>query len=371
MGMIYRRKKRDPETGQRKETGPYWVKYYSDGRPIRESTGMDKRKEAESFLKAREGDVAKGQPIIRRADRIRYEEVAAGLRKHYKTSGERDLKEAETRFAHLDRFFFRRRVVDITPDLVTDYVDERQAKGRANATINRELEVLIRMLRLACEKKMLTYLPVIHKLKEAAPRKGFFEEAQFLGVKRRLREDLQVVVGVAYQLGWRIQSEVLTLTKAQVDLEHGVLRLEPGCTKNDDGREIYMTPELNALVSGQVERVKRLEKQRGQIIPWLFPHLRGRHQGQRIKEFRKTWKRACEKAGCPGMLRHDFRRTAVRNLIRRGVPQAVAMQVTGHRTVEVFERYNIVSADDHKDAALKLTGTIPGTIDSVALTGST
>jgi len=349
----------------------WWAKYYANGRPIRESTGSEKETEASRFLKAKEGRVATGQPVILRADRIRYEQIAADLRKHYKTSGERGLKEAETRLKHLDRFFRQRRVINITPDLVTDYIEIRQAKGRANATINRELEVLIRMLRLAYEKKLLTYLPVIHKLKEAAPRKGFFEERQFLSVRRRLREDLQVAVSIAYQLGWRMQSEVLTLTRAQIDVEKGTLRLEPGSTKNDDGREIYMTPELNALVTGQAERVKRLEKQRGQIIPWLFPHLRGRHQGQRIKEFRKTWARACEKAGCPGMLRHDFRRTAVRNLIRRGVPQAVAMEITGHRTIAVFKRYNIVSVDDHKDAARKLTGTIPGTVAPLALTGAT
>ena len=358
MGMLYQRGK------------IWWTKYYVNGRPIRESTGTAKETEARRFLKAKEGRVAIGQPVIPRADRIRYETIAADLHKHYKTSGDRDLTEAEIRLAHLERFFGRRRVVDISGATVTEYVEARQAKGRANGTINRELQTLIRMLRLAYENKKLSYLPVIHKLKEAAPRKGFFEEQQFVSVRRRLRQDLQVAVSIAYQLGWRIRSEVLTLTRAQVDLGKGTLRLEPGSTKNDDGREIYMTPELNALVTGQVERAKRLEKQRGQIIPWLFPHLRGRHQGQRVKDFRKTWKRACDKAGCPGMLRHDFRRTAVRNLLNRGVSQVIAMRITGHKTVEVFNRYAIVSPEDLKEAARKLTGTIPGTVAPSPLTGT-
>ena len=74
----------------------------------------------------------------------------------------------------------------------------------------------------------------------------------------------------------------------------------------------------------------------------------------RITTFLKAFRVACTKAGCPGRIPHDLRRTAVRNLVRAGVPERVAMQMTGHKTRSVFERYNIVSECDLVEAAKKL-----------------
>jgi integrase len=81
----------------------------------------------------------------------------------------------------------------------------------------------------------------------------------------------------------------------------------------------------------------------------------------RRRDFRKAWRTACTKAGLPGMLVHDFRRTAVRNLERAGVPRSVAMKITGHKTESVYRRYAIVSDADLQEASRRLTGTFPGT----------
>ena len=173
-------------------------------------------------------------------------------------------------------------------------------------------------------------------------------------MRAHLPVDLQLAVTIAYTYGWRMQDEVLALELRQLDLTEGTLRLDPGETKNDDGRVIYLTPELTALLPAHVERVQKLGKELERVIPWLFPHFSKPYRGRQRRDFRKAWISACAAAGYPGMLRHDFRRTAARNLVNAGVPEKVAMTITGHKTRSVFDRYHIVSPADLKRAAALL-----------------
>jgi len=341
----------------------WWVKYYVNGRPVRESTGTAKEKKAEQVLKAREGRAAAGLPLLPRADRVRYDEAAEDLRTHYETTGERGTKEAARRFAHLTRFFQGRRLASLSGADVTAYVAQRQAEQASNGTINRELGVLGKLLRLAYRHNKLARVPAFSFLKEAAPRQGFFEREQFEAVRRLLPDDLKAVVTIAYTYGWRVPSEVLTLERRQLDLQAGTLPTDPATTKNDDGRVVYLTAELTALLAAQVERIRTAERRLGRIIPWLFPHLTDAgHLGERRTKLRKVWHTACRRAGVPGRIPHDFRRTAVRNLERSAVPRSVAMKITGHRTEAVYRRYAIVSDADLQEASRRLTGTISGTV---------
>jgi len=237
----------------------------------------------------------------------------------------------------------------------------RKKEEVANGTINRELAVLNKMLRLAYENGKLLRLPVIRKLKEAPPRSGFFEVAQFVAVCRQLPEDLRVATTLGYVFGWRVQ-EVLGLERRHVDLDRGTLALDPGSTKNDEGRIVYMPADVKAAVAAQLARVDGLQRKLQRIVPWVFPHLRGAREpnpgrrrvpvlGERRGDFTKAWTTACRKAGVPGMLRHDMRRSAVRNMVNAGVPERVAMTVTGHKTRSVFDRYHIVNPADLQDVA--------------------
>jgi integrase len=332
MGYLYRR------------GNIWWVKYYVNGAPRRESTGTEKQEEARRFLKLREGAVGKGAPVAPRLDRILYEEVAKDLREHYRTTGKRDLEEAGYRLAHL-------------------YVAQRQAEEAENGTINRELAVLNRMLRLAYENGKLLRMPIIRILKENGPRQGFFGEIEFLAVQNQLQEYLRAAAAFAYVTGWRKQ-EVLGLTWERVDLQTGIVRLEPGSTKNWDGRTVVLPEPLREVLTQLWQEVRSIATPReiAAHVPWVFL----RH-GQRIRNFRRAWAGACSRAKIPGRLFHDFRRTGVRNMVRAGIPERVAMAISGHWTRSVFDRYNIVAEGYLHEAARKLAGTISGTVGAFAL----
>jgi integrase len=335
------------------ESAIWWLSYYNNGKRVRESSGTENKRQAEDLLKEREGRVVTGQPILPRADKVRYEEVRDDLLAYYATYGTRDLSEAKGRLAHLDPFFAQRRVASLGPTEVTAYVKHRQGELAANGTINRELATLSKMLHLAYKNNKLVRLFEVEKLREADARAGFVDRAEFNAIVKHLPVELQAAALVAFVFGWRKQ-EVLGLQLRQVNLEDGTLRLDPGGTKNGDGRVAHLTPELKAALADQVACVQALGRQLGKIIPHLFPHLAGRHVGRPVGDLRKSWARACRKAGRPGVLFHDLRRSAVRNLEQAGVSRSVAMKITGHKTESVYRRYAIVSDADLAAAATKL-----------------
>src|SRR5215470_2047775 len=219
----------------------------------------------------------------------------------------------------------------------------------ANSTINRELAALKRMFRLAEKVGKVLRRPAIDMLQEHNARTGFFERADLDAVLAYLPADLKAVFEVAYRTGWRLKSEILTRQWLHVDFASGWLRLEPGETKNDEGRQFPLTPDLRTALERQRRRTTASEQTTGTNIPWLF-----HRSGQRIKSFRRAWLTACKRAGVLGRVPHDFRRTAVRNLERAGVPRSTAMKMVGHRTESIYRRYAIVDETMLKEGAVKL-----------------
>jgi integrase len=113
-----------------------------------------------------------------------------------------------------------------------------------------------------------------------------------------------------------------------------------------------MTAELKGLLEDQWATTIAIERQTGQIIPWVFHRI-----VKPIRSFNVAWQGAYERAGQPGRLFHDFRRTAVRNMVQASIPERVAMQMSGYKTRSVFDRYHIVSEGDNREAARKVSGT--------------
>src|SRR5262249_15908140 len=268
-----------------------------------------------------------------------------------KANGRKSLDRAKLSIAHLRDAFEFSRAIEITADRVSAYIQERQEQGAMAATIRNELAALKRMFTLAVQAGKVPHKPYVPSIEVRNTRTGFFEPDALERVLGLLREELRPIVEFGYLTGWRV-GEILPLRWSQVDMEAGIVRLEPGTTKNDEGRvfPFRALPELEALLKRQKLRTEALERATNQIIPWLF-HRRG---GQPVLEFRQAWNTACTKAGVPGRLFHDLRRTAVRNLERATVPRSVAMKLTGHKTESIYRRYAIVSESDLTEGVRKL-----------------
>jgi integrase len=364
MGMIYKRKRKDKVTGEIKEGETLWIKYYRYGKPYRESTGSDKIKRAKDLLKQREGEISQGKLPGIHFEKVTFDELAEDFLTDYRINGKDTVNKAERSVKYLKEAFGGLRVPDITTDKTKAYVENRMEAGLSNASINRELAALKRIFHLAakCTPPRVALIPYIPMLKESNVRKGFFEHGEYVALKDALPSELKPVVTFAYHSGWR-KTEILELTWDRVDLKEGVVRIDPGEAKNEEGRELYLSGEL-------LTEIQTLHGNRRLDCPFVF-----HRDGIPIKDFRWTWDAACINAGLceplrdengeivrdeegiamkvPTKLFHDFRRTAVRDMIRSGIPERVAMKITGHKTRSVFDRYNIVSNQDLKEAALK------------------
>jgi integrase len=347
MGSIYRR-------GQ-----TWWIKYYRNGRAMRESSESSREADAKKLLAIREGDIARGLPVSPRQARITIAELLEDVKADYLVNHKRTYADLETRCRlHLLPFFGKYRASNLTTDEIRSYIRRRQKAGATNGTINRELTALKRAYSLATQAGNLLWKPYIPMLEENNVRQGFFEISQFLLILDQLAEHVRPVIKFAFVTGWRCISEVLPLQWPQVDFQAETVRLEPGTTKNKRARVFPMTAELKQLLTEQWGKHQDLRAS-GIDCPWVFPY-----QGRRFRSFKRAWKTACTRAGIAGRIPHDFRRTAVRNLTRAGIVERVAMEMTGHLTRSVFDRYNIVSHGDVKQAKTTLDsvmGTISGT----------
>jgi integrase len=370
MGSIYQRGK------------TYWIKYYRNGKAYRESAKSVKEADAKRLLKKREGEIANGKLPGFYFDKVRFDELAEDFIRDYEINNRKTVNRAELAISHLKKTFEGARVTDIVTPEIQKYIEMRIDEGAANATINRELATLKRILNLGAQQTppKVDRVPHIPLLKENNVRKGFFEHGEYLALLDVLPSHLKPFITFAYKTGWR-DTEIAGLTWNQVDLSQGIVRLETGETKNDEGRTVYLDDELKEVFQGQWENRKRSKT----LTPYVFPNADGKGP---IGDFRKSWNTACRDSGLgygyklsrayvekwegkhqAGPILHDFRRTAIRNMVRAGIPERVAMMISGHKTRSVFDRYNIVDNKDLQLAAQKQqayldsqTGTITGTV---------
>lgn len=338
-GRVFREKNKDGALSSR-----YGIAYYINGGEKRNfgfTTERQAKKELRRILTARDA----GLVVTPEETRL----LVGGMLDDYEVYlADEQKKSSVTIHSHLKPVraaFGDRRALSLRKKDFEEYRAARRTAGKTRATIDHELGALRAAYGLAKTEERLSRIPHVPKYGKSADvvRKGFVEHEQFEAVAAGLPEVLADVVRFAYLSAWR-RGEVVPLTWEQVDLKARQVRLET--SKSGDPRTLPLVGELWQLIERRWQ-ARQYETPRGTALSPLVFHDRGRPVG----DFRKTWATACKAAGVPGRRFHDLRRSGIRNLIRAGVGQAVAMSISGHRTVSTFIRYDI-SSDDDKRAAL-------------------
>lgn len=321
----------------------YWIRYPHRGREYRESSRSTERADAVRLLRQRVTDLAQGRPSPVDEERVTFDQLAADYIAERTLKGVPSprLKWSLARVAHLRTFFGGRRAVDITTQTMREFAKARRASGAEPGTVNRDLGVLSRMFTLASQAGRISRRPYFPRLPENPPRQGFLEHAEYRAVREHLSAPFRDMLDFGYLSGWR-RGEILTLEWRDVDRAPGVIRLRPEVSKTREGRVLVLSGPLREVIErrwrGQELGDSRVFYEAARSLQW----------------FKNAWVRACKSAGCPGRLFHDLRRTAIRNMVRAGIPERVAMQISGHKTRSIFDRYNIVSEADLRSAADRL-----------------
>ncbi|HMK21072.1 MAG TPA: site-specific integrase [Terriglobales bacterium] len=325
----------------------WWISYWgheTGGSPLRESMGPHGTRELaekvlfEKIMAIRGGQHVSGNPTVR--------DLFPALLADYENKERRSIDDARTRWTrHLEPFFGDTRAQAITSDQIQRYIDRRKEESASAATINRERALLLRAYKLGTRSRppKVTFVPDFPKLREAAPRAGFIDESQADKIAHHCAMHapwLRALFALLFEWGLRI-GEAINLRVSQLDITTRILHLDTGTTKSGEGREVMLTAATFELVRACCAG-RRPED-----------HIFTRN-GERIRDFRRTWEKVTAAAGCAGLLVHDLRRSAVRRMIQRGIPQHVAMKISGHKTEQVFRRYAIVATGDLRDAAIKM-----------------
>lgn len=324
LGRIYMRK------------GKWWVDIQHGNIRIRRSTKTADRDAAKAYLTDLLGDIKTGR-FGQSVNKVTpFNELVELFHGDYVRRGLRSWDRAERAIAHLRPVFGSMPAAAITLRKINAYVSRRMHEGAQAGTIHAEVAALRRMLRLALENGLIPSLPPFPTLSASPAREGFLTPEQVDAVVANLKQPVADLVYALWITGWR-RREIQYLKWSDVDMNAGEFRLTEGRSKTREARVFpFAASESLAAI------IRTRHASRSQSSVYVFE----RTPGQPIKDFREAWRLACERAGIPGRVPHDLRRSRARVLSRANVPQSVAMRLLGHKTPNMFLRYDVVATED-------------------------
>jgi integrase len=323
----------------------YWMCYTANGVEQRESTKTTSKAIATRIWKQREAEVALGLFNVGWAgERISFEQLCDEYKKSHVSSLSESSQEAfENHQKHLVRLFGGRRLAEIDSEMIEQYKTDRRRQPTRNkpdrtvkgATVNRELETLQSMLKLAVQRKYISANPaseVKHfpELRDRPAKRGVTPE-EFLRILEAAPLHLRVGLTVLDQTGNRTYSEVFSLKWEQIDLTAGLVH--PGGPLKT--AESAVPSPLSKLALDVLSWWKG--QQAGLQSPYLFPSPKD--QNKPLRSVKTAWRNTLRRAGIPYFpiyqLRHGFC-TRVSKVAADGVIQK-AMRHSSPETKRIYQ----------------------------------
>ena len=325
--------------------GTWAIAYYVHGQEVRESVarlvGKPPRqiiqRDAERALRRRLAEVQSGTFVEPTAAKATVNEILDAYLAHCRLKGSKAAGDIRNVVNHLRQAFGSNRVLAVTAARLEAWAAEQLGAGRPRGTVKLHLAYLRAALNLARRQGRLAAVPPFPAIEVHNARQGFFERVEVERLLQHLDADHGDAVSFAYLTGWR-RSEILSLEWPAVDRARGLVRL--GDSKNGEGRLLPLRRQDGVLneLGDLIERRWRKRVCHDRLIPWVF-HRAGRRISRHT--LWEAWTKATTAAGLGGKLLHDLRRTAARDLIAAGNDYKTAMDITGHKTMAVFHRYQI------------------------------
>lgn len=329
----------------RQKGSPYlWISYYCRGKEHRESAKSTDREIAVKLLRRRLKEVGADQVGARRflgprAERIPMAELFDAL----ETAKKNNQRLVPSEMVRLREYWKGWRALEVTGAAVERWKSEMLDEGLAPKTIRNYCQLLGEAFRVSMEDGLIAYAPTIKRVQVPEnARDGKFSRAEFEKVKALLPEYLRDFAEWAYHTGWRAGA---IRSLRWEDIHDHVLTVRAQYSKNRHAQDI-------PLVGPLAQVIERRSADRNGAFVFHYPDNKPRHgdRGHPIGSYKTAWKNALCKAGLSDRIFHDLRRTAVTELNRAGVPEVVAMRITGHATNAIHKRYRIVDDSDVKKA---------------------
>jgi integrase len=334
------------------------VQYYdASGKQVRVSAETPIKQKALAVLRRLQGDNDKGLVSMTELKKITYGELRAALIADYQRKGNRSMYQTDDGSENigglkaLDEFFGFSAdnpgvpFTQITTDAARKFAAKQVKADFSTATVNRSLACLRRMLAIAHEDSKIQHVPKIRLLKEPPARKGFLEIKKFEELLHALPTHLRPLILFLYWCGVRL-GEATQIEWSQVDLDACIIRLEEDQTKNESARNVPLPPVLVDILSAMEPKSGRVFDDTNLRVEWSKACV-AVGLGKRVKKTSESGNIWYE---YNGLIVHDLRRSAIRNLVKAGVSENVAMKISGHKTASVFRRYHIVTTADVTNA---------------------